>query len=160
MPTCKDYGQWVPTTSGLNKHITWSQTCHQKWLEWLQDFSVNVFDLGGGFQPEVHGYSSEDGLEEHDFTNEFDIPPEEPDLPHITIEEVPDEDEPGQRVRSDNAHWIETYPAEALAGIPVMNQKNMLTKLHKIQAELENSGKGMWGHFQGEDEWELAKWLI
>ncbi|KAG1883656.1 hypothetical protein F4604DRAFT_1878919 [Suillus subluteus] len=36
----------------------------------------------------------------------------------------------------------------------------MSTKFHRIQAELENSGKGMWGPFQDEDEWELAKWLI
>ncbi|KAG2158515.1 Zn-finger domain-containing protein [Suillus bovinus] len=174
MPNCKDCGHWVPTTSGLNKHITKSQQYHKKWLKQLQDFSVNVFNLGGGFVepgPEEHGDGSEDGLEELDFANEFDIPLEEPDLPHITseepchqvqveVEEVPDEYEPVQVGLGDNARWIETYPTEALAGVPVTTQENMPTKFHRIQADLENSSNRMWGPFEDEDEWELAKWLI
>ncbi|KAG1823923.1 uncharacterized protein BJ212DRAFT_1534040 [Suillus subaureus] len=60
MPTCKDCGHWVPTASGLNKHISKSQSCHTKWIKWLQNFSINIFNLGGWIQDELE--NSDEGM--------------------------------------------------------------------------------------------------
>ncbi|KAG0691813.1 Zn-finger domain-containing protein [Suillus ampliporus] len=139
-----DCGHWVPTASGLNKHISKSQSCCTKWIEWLQNFSINVFDLGGGFaEPQPA---------------DFDLPQHSERRGRVEVEEVPDDSETGPA--QDNACWIESYPAEALAGVPTTEQENIPTKFHRIQDELENSDEGMWGPFHNEDEWELAKWLI
>ncbi|KAG1843935.1 Zn-finger domain-containing protein [Suillus subalutaceus] len=165
MPACKDCGHWLPTTSGLNKHIANSLTCCQKWQDCLQNFSINVFDLGGGFAAPVEdNFNLEDDEDLHDArppvednTNEETYSPPHPgsvefDQDHVQscsvqIEEVTDDPGPvGTR------RWVEEYPDEMLAGAPCGPAEDIDNQ--------EANGESVWGPFNDEEEWELARWLI
>ncbi|KAG0695674.1 Zn-finger domain-containing protein [Suillus ampliporus] len=171
MPACTDCGHWLPTTSGLNKHIANSPTCRQKWQDRLKNFSINVFDLGGGFAaPVEEDIDCEDEEILHDgehndgpnfsfnfnFDDALDSPPhsrpveanedhehinvQHPNPRSVQIEEVTDDPGP---FRHATARWVEEYADEMLAGAPC-----------------ELNGKSVWGPFDDEEEWDLARWLI
>lgn len=184
MPACRDCGHWLPTVSGLNKHIASSKACHQKWQDRLKNFSINVFDLGQGYsagdeqEVDADEHHERDGGREDATYGEQDAPPTSPpsesppiqrasadEVPDVepepnshhqaSVEEVPDEPE---RITEDT-RWIEGYPAEHMAGAPCQDDV-VPTKFHAIQEEQEVSGGSLWGSFHDEEEWELAKWLV
>ncbi|KAG2737915.1 hypothetical protein P692DRAFT_20883099 [Suillus brevipes Sb2] len=147
MPACRDCGHWLPTVSGLNKHIASSKACHQKWQDRLKNFSINVFDLGQGYSAS----DEQDGGIEDATYGEYDAPPTsppsspirpstdqvpdvepEPNSHHASVEEVQDEPES----ITDDTRWIEAYPAVHMAGAPCQDNV-VLTKFHTIQEEQE-----------------------
>lgn len=173
MPTCKDCGHSLPTTSGLNKHIASSKSCRQKWQDRLKSFSVNVFDI-------VQGYSAGGSLDEEDEDEQVhtmvdgpDVDVDEPEIPasadtvpqrehrRVHVEEVPDSDAP-MRHASDDTRWIEPYPVDMLAGAPIGDPAVAIpTKFDNIRHQLESNGdEGVLGPFKDDEEWQLAKWLI
>ncbi|KAG1888440.1 uncharacterized protein F5891DRAFT_1132009 [Suillus fuscotomentosus] len=179
MPACTDCGHWLPTPSGLNKHIAISRTCRQKWQDRLKNFSINMFDLGGGFaapvEEDLHDAAPpavEDDITEgnqHDEHNFSHSPPhpgpfeanqdhmQPPNRRSVEIEEVTDD--PGL-VRNATC-WVEEYPDEMLAGAPCgTSEEIMPTKFDAIKANQEANGESVWGPFDNEEEWDLAWWLI
>ncbi|KAG2107133.1 hypothetical protein DEU56DRAFT_750189 [Suillus clintonianus] len=168
MPACKDCGHWLPTASGLNKHVAGSKACHQKWRDRLKNFSVDVFDLGGGYSAtapdaEDENDSDDGGIYESGIGayQEYDAPTHDVPLQvdgsqQARVEEVPDEPGPV----SNDTRWIESYAAHHGAGAPCGEVDEVTpTKFDQIRQQLEADG-APWGPFDNEEEWELAKWLI
>ncbi|KAG0691775.1 hypothetical protein DFH29DRAFT_883744 [Suillus ampliporus] len=168
MPACKDCGHWLPTVSGLNKHVAGSKACRQKWRDRLKNFSVDVFDLGGGYSataPDAEDVNDSDGgVYDSGAYQDYDAPSppinvahddSEP-RQHARVEEVPDEPGPV----SNDTRWIESYAAHHRAGAPCREVDEVTpTKFDQIRQQLEANGTP-WGPFDDEEEWELAKWLI
>jgi hypothetical protein len=78
-------------------------------------------------------------------------------LPHIQVEEVPDE---GEGLREwnqgvDESRFIKLYPDPA--GVPIHVGQSS-TKFEKILEAKEESTQ--WGDFKTKGEWQLAKWLL
>lgn len=193
MPACRDCGHWLLTTSGLNKHISNSLTCRQKWQDRLKNFSINVFDLGHGFAPQVEedndhededseivpdgdynegpDFSLDDGLDSppHSFEAAVNVEAtvdedhehvnvQRPNAYSVQIEEVADDPGPFHHA---TARWVEEYPDEMLAGAPCGNAEEIIpTKFDTIKHNQELNGQSVWGPFDDEEEWELARWLI
>ncbi|KIJ59637.1 hypothetical protein HYDPIDRAFT_100300 [Hydnomerulius pinastri MD-312] len=182
MPICNDCGHWMPTVSGLNKHISSAPKCKQKWQDRLKNFSINVFDLGGGYADppmdddddaeslsgttdDVAHMDSEipDGETSHD---QHQTPPEShqslppphspfsPDPRQARVEEVPDEPTIST---TEDTRYIESYP-DSSAGAPITDE-TLPTKFHRILQGQREQNEDVWGTFADEDDWELAKWL-
>lgn len=114
------------------------------------------------FAPRVDDHSS-DGMvfePEHDVAMplESDAPDdaavemEDPpaSLPRgVTIEEVEDEDEGG--------YWYDSFPEQKYAGA---RKERAPTGFEVIRDDQVLQGAEIYGPFENEEEWELAKWLI
>jgi hypothetical protein len=81
--------------------------------------------------------------------------------PHVTEE---NETHPDLRVDVEHtidgpheSHYIEEFPADLGAGAVWGEDMPSFEKIWHMQQE---SGSSVWGPFDDEDEWELAKWLI
>ncbi|EDR11969.1 uncharacterized protein LACBIDRAFT_324272 [Laccaria bicolor S238N-H82] len=88
-----------------------------------------------------------------DNMDDFVLEPPEPHVPdalprrseRVTVEEVPDEDNP----LHDNVRYVEDFPKAAKAGAT-----------WGIRREQETEGDPIWGPFADEAEWQLAQWLL
>lgn len=73
--------------------------------------------------------------------------------PAARMVEVEDEDAPGRKRK----YWKQPYPTHRQAGAKVGKGR---TKFERIHDEQVLTDAKIWGPFQDEEEWELAKWLI
>lgn len=85
---------------------------------------------------------------------EDDIPSEnlegpEATRPHVTVEEIPDEDDAG--------YYEMKFPAEKQAGATFGESR---TTFESIRDDQILRGAEVLGPFASDEEWELAKWLI
>ncbi|KAJ7725295.1 hypothetical protein DFH07DRAFT_758708 [Mycena maculata] len=74
-------------------------------------------------------------------------PPSSWKRPRATVEEVEDED----------ARWVQDYPEEKEAGVPLEKCK---TFFEKYRADQKREGHAPWYPFESKEEWELARWLM
>jgi len=53
--------------------------------------------------------------------------------------------------------WVEEFPPEKLAGASYRSAKTSFDLIHDDQVL---KGAEIWGPFDDEEEWQLAKWLV
>jgi hypothetical protein len=165
-----------PTVPGLHIHIQNSVTCRQKARKEFGDYSISVWDVveeNVETSQEANSRARDDTSDleaeypdpEHllvDFDPfpphspaaepEDDNPPpvSDPNTRRVTVEEVEDEDDEP----SSSARHIRGFPAEMLAGAALRRETPMFEKIR------EDTQDHTWGPFEGQEEWELAEWLV
>ncbi|KAH7906731.1 Zn-finger domain-containing protein [Hygrophoropsis aurantiaca] len=186
MHTCTFCGAEVPTIAGLNKHIQRSEACRQKWRDQLKNFSVTVFDLGGGFaDPSLAGHGDADSdLERDNNLNGFADDATDPDeledfLGNFQYNEDPSQltqqDQPQspnnthlqgqgwQRARVEDAEEDDDILDRYVASYPEEAMAGATFGRQQTEYERIRSAEqdgSPWGPFDDEQEWELARWLI
>ena len=78
---------------------------------------------------------------------------EKPPSKRARVEEVEDEDAPGQQQRC-----VKDYPWPA--GTPIVERGRVQTAFEKIHSQKNMAGEAPWAPFASEEEWELAEWLM
>jgi hypothetical protein len=168
-----------PSSSTLNKHIRHSVNCNEAARQKWGIYSTNIWKNApghseveqdrAGFPPiledeetvNMPDISLDNDLLalEDDFINTIgpqpDMVPEKETPPvhhnplHVTVEHAIDSDK--------ESYYIEQFPAEFGAGAIWGEDIPFFEKVLRKQQE---SGSSLWGPFEDEDEWDLAKWLI
>ncbi|KAG1836372.1 hypothetical protein DFJ58DRAFT_847010 [Suillus subalutaceus] len=153
MPACKDVVTGSLLHSGLNKHIANSLTCRQKWQDRLQNFSINVLTLVADHQLRTIQTKKRTHLH---IQGSVEFDQDHVQSRSVQIEEVTDDPGP-----VGTWCWVEEYPDEMLAGAPCRPAEDIVpTKFDTIKDNQEANGESVWGPFNDEEEWELARWLI
>ncbi|KAH7905500.1 Zn-finger domain-containing protein [Hygrophoropsis aurantiaca] len=166
MHTCTYCGAEVPTVAGLNKHVQRSESCRQKWRDQLKNFSVTVFDLGGGFVDPALPDHNDDGDIAADYGANADGNGLENDNESLNgfepgedvIQNQP-QNQPQDTTHSPRHEWQRARVDDANEDDDILDRYgNAQTKYEEIRSSEENNRP--WGPFDDEGEWELARWLI
>jgi hypothetical protein len=186
---CGHCGQGpIPTSAGVLIHIKKTKACHEKWKKKFGELASGIWaettepvlnttqessETVMGPEPPTDGEPIEDASAVDDTTMFEDGPildelhfdaemlvDEEPDTPEpppaqhrsqrVTVEEVEDDD------ADTYTRYVDSCPSEWKAGHPIGEG---IPAFEQIRAELLAEGNE-WGPFKGEDEWDLAEWLI
>ncbi|KAJ7909920.1 hypothetical protein B0H13DRAFT_2233000 [Mycena leptocephala] len=157
---------------GVNKHITRTPVCHEKWAASLLGEASITVDRAETEEPEpapaprtpspVPSDDAED--DPMGLADDFVLPPREdtppppeliPQSRRATVEEVPDEDDP-----QNFGRFVEPYEDEEsgrqAAGRPLRRGE---TLFERMRARQQAEGDSEFSPFQDGDEWELARWL-
>ncbi|KAJ7463128.1 hypothetical protein B0H11DRAFT_2159912 [Mycena galericulata] len=185
MPThACPYCSAVPTTEqGLRSHLGQSPLCREKQFNAYLLESDGESDAAGADDSdsvasgdaemtapdEYTGADSNLEDEEGDDRDEpetyLDPPPNEMPLPssNSTVPEPPAAN-PRKRPRAtveevedEDARWVQDFPDDMEAGVPLGTCQTYFEKLREQQKE---GGHAPWYPFESEDEWELARWLM
>lgn len=136
---CRYCGRHLPTTKGLNLHITNTQSCRESWKRILARRNDQT---AGGVQQGADTRPTSD-VEMDDVQN----PLFEPASPDITGPPTTREDHHDKPSR-----WIETYHISA--GATYRTAKTYFAKLREEQIA---KGEEPYAPFESEEEWELAE---
>ena len=161
-----------PSTSALNKHTRHSVNCnnaaHQKWGRYATNLWKNA---PGHSNNEGHPPTSPPILEDDEIRDRLDMTLEDdlqlegdllitrgpqPENPPDTGIQL---DQPGS-VRDnepESTYFIENFPEDLGAGAAWGEDVPFFEKLWREQQE---NGSSLWGPFEDQVEWDLAKWLI
>jgi hypothetical protein len=115
----------------------------------LQNNTPECVDDGPSYDPELTNSALGTSLGERLSAVEDEIPDAEPVAPPSRVDDMTDENDP-------HSFWCQPFPKECEAGAFF---GTATTSFQDIEEELIKHGE-VWGPFQDEDEWELAKWLI
>lgn len=153
-----------PSAVGLIRHVQQSIPCHRASQKEFGSYRNNIWHadrcsvrpenipLPNGDDDDDFGIELDNDIQHMTFEPRQPSPSEPAPVStsrRATVEEVPDEGEPG-------VHYVEEFPEEHRAGA-VWGQGT--PKFEEIRQKLEADGT-RWGPFEDEEDWELAEWLM
>ncbi|KAG6806291.1 hypothetical protein H0H92_011916, partial [Tricholoma furcatifolium] len=144
-----------PTLHAMNMHIFRSKACYQKWQDALV---VQWEGPHSNPQNETRRPSplceADDELDmEVEDVHQPSVEPEGQSSQRAYVEEVEDEGEPTDPHPYER--YIHEYPRPAGQW-----SKHAKTVFERLVESQEKEGKECWAPFAGEEEWELATWLM
>ncbi|KAG6905182.1 hypothetical protein DXG01_004385 [Tephrocybe rancida] len=145
------------TTASVNKHVSASKPCNEKWQEAL----VAQWDVPPTQSPKRNmPPRAETPLNDADITmdvlDDYQLPPELVDVcesQQAQVEDVEDEGEPP--IGPHCERYIHEYPRPAGSWIRKAN-----TGFESLLEDLIVEGRERWEPFEMKEEWELVTWLM